>query len=420
MSLNAEERAVLSRSAEGTIIDSAVARLYEGQGSSWQYNNVMGAVTLLESEGSHYICVYDLNNGTSLFEQELYHHFEYNSPRPFFHVFEGDENVYGLSFADESEASKFHQNVTKAAGTSSSHGTPPHVPSHGAPPQVPSHSPSHGAPPQVPSHAQAHSGGAPPPIPSHSPATPAKPALPAQPAQPAARQPAAHPASHPNGSPAPKRAAQKRKKRGFFGKAFSMVKEGLGMEEEQQQDISITVHHETFKHESHIGWDPANGFEIRNIPPQWRKLFQAAGVKKNELRDADTAKFIMDTVAEAAVGVNPMAAAAPTPAGGPPAPSGGPPPPTGGPPPPTGGGPPAPGGGPPPSGGGAAAGGGGLFAGLNSVKLNAAADRAIPDLDQLNDEQSSSLANHLAKALEMRREVLDDDDEDDSDSEWSD
>ncbi len=40
-----------------------------------------------------------------------------------------------------------------------------------------------------------------------------------------------------------------------------------------------------FRHESHIGWDSQNGFEIRNIPPEWRQLFQAAGVRKSELRD---------------------------------------------------------------------------------------------------------------------------------------
>jgi hypothetical protein len=33
------------------------------------------------------------------------------------------------------------------------------------------------------------------------------------------------------------------------------------------------------------GWDHANGFEIRNIPPEWRKLFKDAGVTKNELRN---------------------------------------------------------------------------------------------------------------------------------------
>ena len=26
-----------------------------------------------------------------------------------------------------------------------------------------------------------------------------------------------------------------------------------------------------FRHESHVGWDPKNGFEIRNIPPDWKK-----------------------------------------------------------------------------------------------------------------------------------------------------
>jgi hypothetical protein len=29
-----------------------------------------------------------------------------------------------------------------------------------------------------------------------------------------------------------------------------------------------------FEHRSHIGWDPTNGFDIRNIPPEWKALFK--------------------------------------------------------------------------------------------------------------------------------------------------
>ncbi len=33
------------------------------------------------------------------------------------------------------------------------------------------------------------------------------------------------------------------------------------------------------QHVSHLGFDAKNGFSMRNIPPEWRKLFQSAGVK---------------------------------------------------------------------------------------------------------------------------------------------
>jgi len=47
-----------------------------------------------------------------------------------------------------------------------------------------------------------------------------------------------------------------------------------------------------------VGWDPENGFEIRNLPESWLRLFSMAGIKESELTDKDTAKFIMDTVVD--------------------------------------------------------------------------------------------------------------------------
>jgi len=75
---------------------------------------------------------------------------------------------------------------------------------------------------------------------------------------------------------------------GFLSGLFGTKKEA---------EVSISGP-ENFRHESHIGWDPEHGFEIRNIPPQWRKLFQAAGIKKSDLKDAETVKFVMDTISQ--------------------------------------------------------------------------------------------------------------------------
>jgi len=140
---------------------------------------------------------------------------------------------------------------------------------------------------------------------------------------------------------------------GFLSGLFGTKKEA---------EVSISGP-ENFRHESHIGWDPEHGFEIRNIPPQWRKLFQAAGIKKSDLKDAETVKFVMDTISQ-----NLPPGTAPPMMGGsaPPAPPkrtgpapptpantrGAPPPPTANrgaaPPPPTRGGPPMGGSAPPP------------------------------------------------------------------------
>ena len=51
-----------------------------------------------------------------------------------------------------------------------------------------------------------------------------------------------------------------------------------------------------FKHITHIGWDESNGFDVRNLPEEWKSLFKAAGVKKKDLEDKATAKLIVDTI----------------------------------------------------------------------------------------------------------------------------
>jgi hypothetical protein len=58
---------------------------------------------------------------------------------------------------------------------------------------------------------------------------------------------------------------------------------------------------------------------------------------------------------------------------------------------------------------------------LASAQLKSADERAVPDLANLNEEQSSTLADTLAKAMAARRvDMRADEDELDSDDEWSD
>ena len=76
-----------------------------------------------------------------------------------------------------------------------------------------------------------------------------------------------------------------------------------------------------FKHIGHIGWDPDKGFDVQNIPPEWKALFEKAGVTKEQLEDKETAKFIVDFVQQrggpvAAAAAFSSAAAPPPPAPG--------------------------------------------------------------------------------------------------------
>jgi len=40
-----------------------------------------------------------------------------------------------------------------------------------------------------------------------------------------------------------------------------------------------------FKQVSHIGWSNDGGFDIKNIPPEWKQIFQKAGIKKKDLEN---------------------------------------------------------------------------------------------------------------------------------------
>nr|1EJ5_A Chain A, WISKOTT-ALDRICH SYNDROME PROTEIN [Homo sapiens]1T84_A Chain A, Wiskott-Aldrich syndrome protein [Homo sapiens] len=51
-----------------------------------------------------------------------------------------------------------------------------------------------------------------------------------------------------------------------------------------------------FKHVSHVGWDPQNGFDVNNLDPDLRSLFSRAGISEAQLTDAETSKLIYDFI----------------------------------------------------------------------------------------------------------------------------
>eukprot|EP01120_Amphizonella_sp_Union-15-10_P010250 TRINITY_DN4081_c0_g3_i1.p1 TRINITY_DN4081_c0_g3~~TRINITY_DN4081_c0_g3_i1.p1 ORF type:complete len:267 (+),score=68.83 TRINITY_DN4081_c0_g3_i1:308-1108(+) len=222
-----------------------------------------------------------------------------------------------------------------------------------------------------------------------------------------------------------KRKSKSKKKSGFFSQFFSKKEAPPSLELSRPQN---------FRHESHIGWDPSAGFEIRNIPPEWKKLFQQAGVKKSELRNPETAAYMMGVISDAMVGAGetpppmpdmsgPSSPSAPPPPPGPSAPAPPPPPPA-----PTGEGPPPPMGGPksapppPPSGPNR---GGSLLDQIQQGKNLKPVDKenpkaGLPSIDAIPEAKQKTLADTLAAAMAVRRADLDsDDEEEEKDSDWS-
>ena len=50
------------------------------------------------------------------------------------------------------------------------------------------------------------------------------------------------------------------------------------------------------KHEAHVGWDAERGFEVRNLPDEWKALLKSAGVRRRDLEDRQTARKIVDAI----------------------------------------------------------------------------------------------------------------------------
>eukprot|EP00004_Rigifila_ramosa_P007341 TRINITY_DN1830_c1_g1_i1.p2 TRINITY_DN1830_c1_g1~~TRINITY_DN1830_c1_g1_i1.p2 ORF type:complete len:397 (-),score=115.63 TRINITY_DN1830_c1_g1_i1:54-1220(-) len=370
-------------------LGAAVARLYLSNGSAWELSGV-GALVLVDdrSRGGKFVCLVDADGGGVVWEHELYENLQYVQNAAFFHSFEVADRIAGFSFASNSEADAFQKAV------------------------------------------QAH-------VPKKKGAAPTAPA----------------PAPAPTPAPAAKK-EEKKKSGGLFGGLFG----GGGKAEEDEIVISAPT---DFKHEGHIGWDAENGFTLDNIPPEWKKLFQQAGIKKSDMKNAETRNLVLGIVAEASMGAAPPAAAPPPPGRGAPPPPppgrGAPPPPPPGrgappPPPPPGNRPPPPpppggapgGGGPPPpppppppsgpaapppppvSGGGhapapapASDGRGNLLASIQKgTTLRKVEDNPLPNLSQMSEEQSGSLAATLARAMQGRRMAVAEDKVDDDDDDW--
>lgn len=76
---------------------------------------------------------------------------------------------------------------------------------------------------------------------------------------------------------------------------FSSILKEPSKEKEKKKKRTVGAP-SNFRHLAHIGFDPVTGFDVKNIPPEWKVLFDKAGVTKEQLENKETAKFIVDFV----------------------------------------------------------------------------------------------------------------------------
>ncbi|XP_055124975.1 actin nucleation-promoting factor WAS isoform X2 [Symphalangus syndactylus] len=225
-----------------------------------------GAVCFVKDnpQKSYFIRLYGLQAGRLLWEQELYSQLVYSTPTPFFHTFAGDDCQAGLNFADEDEAQAFRALVQEKIQKRNQRqsGDRRQLP----PPPTPANEERRGGLPPLPPHPGGDQGG--------PPVGPLSLGL--------ATVDIQNPditSSRYRGLPAPGPSSADKKR--------------SGKKKISKADIGAPS---GFKHVSHVGWDPQNGFDVNNLDPDLRSLFSRAGISEAQLTDAETSKLIYDFI----------------------------------------------------------------------------------------------------------------------------
>ncbi|XP_062373939.1 WASP like actin nucleation promoting factor b isoform X2 [Sardina pilchardus] len=256
---------------------SGVVQVFMGERNGCWTKRCCGVACLVKDNParSYFIRIFDIKEGKTLFEQELYNNFAVTPSRTYFLTFAGDTCQIGLNFASEEEAKRFRSATTDLL-----------------------------------SRRQRKTG-------------PALPMATVDIKNPEINNMRFHNNSqmnnivHSNFNKKEKKAKGKRKK---------LTKADIGTPS-------------NFQHIGHVGWDPNTGFDLNNLDPELKNLFDMCGISEAQLKDKETSKVIYDFI-EKKGGVeavkNELRRQAPPP---PPSRGGAPPPPppphhSGGPPPP--------------------------------------------------------------------------------------
>ncbi|KAG5845932.1 hypothetical protein ANANG_G00144420 [Anguilla anguilla] len=261
---------------------SAVVQVFTADRNSTWVKRCCGVACLVKDnpQRSYFIRVFDVKEGKTLFEQELYTNFSMNSSRPYFISFAGDTCQVGLNFASEEEAHQLWLTTKDLMGRRQRKTEKRRDPPNGPTLHIATVDIKHPEISNTRNNSQVNN-------------------------------------MVPSGFN-----KDKRKPKG--GKKKRLTKADIGTPS-------------NFQHIGHVGWDPNTGFDVNNLDPDLKNLFDLCGISEAQLKDKETSKVIYDFI-EKKGGVeavkNELRRQAP-----PPPPSrGGPPPPpphyTSGPPPP--------------------------------------------------------------------------------------
>ncbi|KAF7664952.1 hypothetical protein LDENG_00159780 [Lucifuga dentata] len=224
-------------------LSSAVVQVFTADRNSSWTKRCCGVACLVKDnpQRSYFIRLFDIREGKVMFEQELYNNFSLSLQKAYFVTFAGDTCQVGLNFASEEEAKRFRAHVTELLGRRQRKSEKRRDPPNG-------------------------------------------PALPMATVD--IRNPEInnvqryHNSSQVNNivhSSFPKREKK------IKGKKKKLTKADIGTPS-------------NFQHIGHVGWDPNTGFDLNNLDPELKHLFDMCGISEAQLKDKETSKVIYDFI----------------------------------------------------------------------------------------------------------------------------
>uniref|UniRef100_A0AAZ3SCU1 Actin nucleation-promoting factor WASL n=1 Tax=Oncorhynchus tshawytscha TaxID=74940 RepID=A0AAZ3SCU1_ONCTS len=228
---------------------SAVVQVYGADRSSSWMKRCCGVACLIKDNPlrSYFIRVFDIKEGKTMFEQELYNNFSINSSRSYFISFAGDNCQVGLNFASEEEAKRFRAALNELLGRRQRKTEKRCDPANG--PALPMATVDIKNP-EI-NNVRFHNSQQQLPQPHHI-----------------------NNMLHSSLSKKEKKVKCKRKK---------LTKADIGTPS-------------NFQHIGHVGWDPNTGFDLNNLDPELKNLFDMCGISEAQLKDKETSKVIYDFI----------------------------------------------------------------------------------------------------------------------------
>ncbi|XP_016302881.1 neural Wiskott-Aldrich syndrome protein-like [Sinocyclocheilus anshuiensis] len=233
-----------------TSLCSAVVQVYGADRNSSWVKKCCGVACLVKdnSQRSYFIRVFDMKDRRQLFDQELYNNFSVNCSRPYFITFAGDTCQIGLNFASEEEARRFKsaadESLNRKGRKTEKRRDPPNGPSG----------------PSGPTLLMATVD---------------------------IKNPEINNQRYQNNTQI----------NNFnLHSNFNKKDKGKGKSKKKKISKSEIGTPSNFRHVGHVGWDPNTGFDLNNLDPELKNLFDMCGISEAQLKDKETSKDIYEFI----------------------------------------------------------------------------------------------------------------------------